>query len=644
MRNSFTKIFQIVGLPALIIKPEGRFFNIEAANNLYLETTGLRESELIGRAISEIVSLKEEYRKAVQDSLQNIPVSAGKDIKQRKTQLSEHFSFKTSDKFWRFDNKPIFSEEGELEYILHNLVDITAEVLLEEAKQQNVQFIENNPDGFYSLNREGNFITANQGLATIAEVSLEQMMKSSFLPFCSPKDREVVQDHFEKVLTGKPQVFEAEFISAKGNRRILHISLFPSIRLGEIIGAYGIAKDSTLIRKSQKVILEKGTFLKANATFISALLEHELEEEALEQTFEVVGKAIDVDRMFYFGEYIHPETGESLIRQRVRWTRDASNVRQLPPVYDIPLNNLKAIASILEKNTPFIAVESQLPDGNLKDIMLDLEVKSMVIVPLFVNNNLRGFVGFDDCTRDRTWSEDEFTFLITLASNLSTALEKRVTKAAILEQQNALFVANQRFEMVMKATNEVIWDWDIHSDFVERADSFTQTFGYNTQETASMERFWLTRIAEPDRQRVQDSLRSALEDKTRHSWKEEYQFYKANGEISYINDRGVILRDKCGKALRMVGSVVDVTESHRMLNEIQRQNAILKEVSWQQSHVVRAPLARLKGLLELFELESFEDLDREEIWRLIHSSADELDEIVRKIVVQTEELEYNTYS
>jgi PleD family two-component response regulator len=69
---------------------------------------------------------------------------------------------------------------------------------------------------------------------------------------------------------------------------------------------------------------------------------------------------------------------------------------------------------------------------------------------------------------------------------------------------------------------------------------------------------------------------------------------------------------------------------------IQDQNKVLKEIAWTQSHVVRAPLARLLGLVTLLQLgEESEELNRETILQYITDSANELDSIIKDISQKT---------
>lgn len=206
-------------------------------------------------------------------------------------------------------------------------------------------------------------------------------------------------------------------------------------------------------------------------------------------------------------------------------------------------------------------------------------------------------------------------------------------------KKEALKVANQRFKMAMKATNEMIWDWDIKTDSVRRSKGYKNIFGYDSNEATSVHSFWLTKVADRDREKVQRSLACAIGDPEVKKWKLEYRFVRADGKTAYIHDRAYILRDAEGKAIRMVGAVLDVTHSRKLLRKVQRQNKILKEIAWEQSHIVRAPLARIQGLLYLLEENSFEEMTRDEVLYHIKDSANELDGIIRNIVGKTENID-----
>jgi light-regulated signal transduction histidine kinase (bacteriophytochrome) len=82
---------------------------------------------------------------------------------------------------------------------------------------------------------------------------------------------------------------------------------------------------------------------------------------------------------------------------------------------------------------------------------------------------------------------------------------------------------------------------------------------------------------------------------------------------------------------------VDVTDNLVYINAIEDQNQKLREISWIQSHVVRAPIARLMGLSELI-LERDNNADQlDKLVGHIVDSANELDTIIRDITTKAQQ-------
>lgn len=78
------------------------------------------------------------------------------------------------------------------------------------------------------------------------------------------------------------------------------------------------------------------------------------------------------------------------------------------------------------------------------------------------------------------------------------------------------------------------------------------------------------------------------------------------------------------------------SELQQTILEINKQNETLKEIAWIQSHVVRAPLARMLGLISLIKLNSYPgNMNQEQILNLIVESAMELDVTIKDISNKT---------
>ncbi len=107
------------------------------------------------------------------------------------------------------------------------------------------------------------------------------------------------------------------------------------------------------------------------------------------------------------------------------------------------------------------------------------------------------------------------------------------------------------------------------------------------------------------------------------------QHLKKNGEIMYVNVNAHVM-DYNGKKSTLV-LIDDVTDKLKYLESIEKQNEILKEISWMQSHVVRAPLARIMGFIQLINDASIIE-EKTELLPYILDSANELDVIIKEIV------------
>jgi PAS domain S-box-containing protein len=103
---------------------------------------------------------------------------------------------------------------------------------------------------------------------------------------------------------------------------------------------------------------------------------------------------------------------------------------------------------------------------------------------------------------------------------------------------------------------------------------------------------------------------------------------KKNGELIYVEIQSNSIRYKGKNAKVIIAN--DITERLNYINKIEGHNEKLREVAWMQSHVIRPPLARMMGLIDLIK-NSKEGGDRELMMEYLLKSANELDQVIRNI-------------
>ena len=88
----------------------------------------------------------------------------------------------------------------------------------------------------------------------------------------------------------------------------------------------------------------------------------------------------------------------------------------------------------------------------------------------------------------------------------------------------------------------------------------------------------------------------------------------------------------------MIGCIQDITQRVAYINAIENHNQRLREIAWMQSHLVRAPLARILGISEILS-EGHNNLEEiNEMLSYLTISAVELDNIIKNIVDKSRNL------
>ncbi|MFL9831008.1 PAS domain-containing protein [Flavobacterium sp. ST-87] len=122
--------------------------------------------------------------------------------------------------------------------------------------------------------------------------------------------------------------------------------------------------------------------------------------------------------------------------------------------------------------------------------------------------------------------------------------------------------SNQKYDIVAKATSDTIWDWKIPEDKLSWSKGIKTVFGYEENEVGDNSSWWFGNIHPEDSIKMSIKLYSFLEQKT-EKWQDEYRFKCADNTYKYVLDRGFLLKDENGKAIRMIGALQDITKQKK---------------------------------------------------------------------------------
>jgi two-component system sensor histidine kinase/response regulator len=138
-----------------------------------------------------------------------------------------------------------------------------------------------------------------------------------------------------------------------------------------------------------------------------------------------------------------------------------------------------------------------------------------------------------------------------------------------IRSAESLRLSEERLRLALTVTNDVIWDWDAVNDAQQWNAAGIRVFGWTEiVERPQTAEWWMVRVHPDDLTRVAGTFHQALDDPGTLHWADEYRFRRADGSYAGVLDRGCILRDASGRAVRMIGAMQDITEQRRMDTEL----------------------------------------------------------------------------
>ena len=202
-----------------------------------------------------------------------------------------------------------------------------------------------------------------------------------------------------------------------------------------------------------------------------------------------------------------------------------------------------------------------------------------------------------------------FFALVAVTVGLALLLRRRarLTASAIADKERVeqlLEESELRFRILTRATNEAVRDWNIDDGSVWWNCNVQTLFGYSEEDVGPTNTWWSETIHPDDRNRVVTSLQ-ALMRRSEDFWSGEYRFRRADGSYAEVFDRGYILRNQDGRAVRMIGSIVDITKRKREMELARARDAALESARMKSqflanmSHEIRTPMNSVIGMTDI---------------------------------------------
>lgn len=207
---------------------------------------------------------------------------------------------------------------------------------------------------------------------------------------------------------------------------------------------------------------------------INQLLITEEKDTAVNQALEVIGCSANVDRVYIF-ENAETKSGERMHRLRYEWARDTAepqmNAAAFSQIsYELPPQLYEALSS----GKPIKGLTKDQPD-EVRQFMQQLNILSFLVVPVFVEGDFWGFIGFDDCRFERAWTWCEVSVLLTIAGALGAAIGR-------WKADEELQKSEEKYRELVESSNSIIMRRDVAGRITFFNEFAMKFFGYSQEE------------------------------------------------------------------------------------------------------------------------------------------------------------------
>jgi two-component system cell cycle sensor histidine kinase/response regulator CckA len=399
-----------------------------------------------------------------------------------------------------------------------------AEGALRESEARTRSLLETAHEGVWLIDQVGMTVYGNARLGDMLGYAAHELIGTSIFDFMTPEMAFEARTLFARRQRGMSEVQEFALRRRDGGELFVLMSTSPRLSAdGEFIGALTMVTDITERRRAEQALRESEARYRHVVTNAPGMVYqfiyradgtkgYTFVSEGARAIFGVEPEAVVRDATVLL-DLVHPEDRAHLVAK----AREVAEVAG-----DFRWEGRIVLPSGEERFIQVVAHDQRMPDGSVVSDGLSLDVTE----------------------------------------------QRRAVQA--LEQSEV------RFRLAARATNDVVYDWNIPTDEHFWGETLLSSFGYDPRLFVPTLEWWTALIHPDDASRVTSGLMAALGGGA-ESWSEEYRFRRNDGTYARILDRSYVLRDDTGRAVRLVGSMIDLTE-HQLLEEQLRQSQKMEAV------------------------------------------------------------------
>jgi PAS domain S-box-containing protein len=219
-----------------------------------------------------------------------------------------------------------------------------------------------------------------------------------------------------------------------------------------------IFRDISQRKKDENLIKKKDRLLQGIADASKVLITVADEKEGFNDALRILGSAANVSRVYIYQHQVVRETSEKFFSLQYEWVSEGTK-RQLEDTIFQKISysrftSLKFYENFSQGHSLKYVI-SELPDDS-KEAFIDKQIKSIILVPIMIDDIYWGFIGFDEMHTNRMWTDDEESILITMAATIAAVIKRNLFRQALIRKNEELDIALTETERATHAKSEFL--------------------------------------------------------------------------------------------------------------------------------------------------------------------------------------------
>lgn len=282
--------------------------------------------------------------------------------------------------------------------------------------------------------------------------------------------------------------------------------------------------------------------------------------KALPAVLNIIGKAIQADRCYiYILEEVN-EKGEQFAERKFEWLKKPTlNSKFFKNRKRFNYNTIKSIQQRLQEGLDVYITQRTKSPADIVDVLQQRGIFSLLKIPIFKNEKLWGFLGFEDVQNIRDWSRAEKKALRSLAHNIGAFIK-------INSLTDELLTKNKQLESAIEGATDGLWVQDFENNSLYISPRMYSIFGYAQQD-------WPTHI---------DGIRDLL--KTEDTELLAEKLAKAIQNMETVLDFETVAKHQKGRYIWIKGTV---TFSYNKAGKVEKHSGSLTDISTEKTYELK---------------------------------------------------------